>query len=117
MSNDYEIYEPTYTHEQKDMKQHRFYIDDVIYVLMQMRKDGYRYASLDVIEECQDDDDSPYYACMFLTADDGGGYIGCDYEQVCEVPGEEIDEYAFRGKCKPPYRMAIEFSEIEAPEE
>lgn len=113
MSKDYEIYEPTYTHEQKEICQHRFYIDDIIYVLMQMRKDGYRYATLDVIEECQDDNEAPCYACMFLTADDGGGYIGCDYEQVCEVPYQELSQYGFQGMEKPPFRMSFEFEDAE----
>lgn len=111
MSDEYKIFEPTYSHEQKEISQHRFYIDDIIFVLMQMRKDGYRYATLDVVEECQDDDEAPYHASMFLTADDGGGYIGCDYEIIDEVPYQELSEYGFQGMAKPPFRMAFEFDD------
>lgn len=113
MNDDYKIYEPTYTHEQKDIAEHRFYIDDIIYVLMQMRKDGYRYASLSVVEDCQDDDEAPCYACLFPTADDCGGYCGCDYDGVCEVPYQELSQYGFQGMEKPPFRMSFEFDDAE----
>nr|CRY97587.1 hypothetical protein [uncultured prokaryote] len=116
MSDEYKIYEPTYSEQQKEIKQHRFYIDDIIHTLIQMRQEGYRYASFDVVEECQDDDGTPYYACMFPTADDCGGYVGCDYDPIPEVPFEELDEYAEVGKPQPPYRQAIEFVKREPKE-
>ena len=116
MSDEYKIYEPTYTNEQKLIKEHRFYIDDIIYVLIQMRQDGYRYAQLDIVDDFQYDDDTPIHAFMALSADDDGGYCGVDYGAVDEVPGEELDEYAFCGKAQPPYRQAIEFVKREPKE-
>lgn len=87
------------------------FIDDVIRKLVEMKSDGYSYCDIDFIPEDEYDGET-YPAWVSFEAIDCGGDSGIDYNgdgesEVCEVPGEELEEYAFQNRKPSPSRRQI----------
>lgn len=87
------------------------FIDEVIRKLLEIRKDGYLYCDIDFLPEDEVDDDILPPSLTF-SAIDIGGEMGVDYSgdsdtDVCEVPQDELSEYAHRNHKPAPNRKQI----------
>lgn len=89
----------------------KVFIDDVIRKLIEIKSDGYSYCDIDFIPEDEYDGEK-YPAWVSFEAVGFGGdenidYNGDDESEVCEVPEEELEEYAFQNRKPSPSRRQI----------
>lgn len=90
--------------------EHRFCLDEILMRIEEMIKDGYHYGSIEVLEDCEFENGQKG-AVMVFSADDEGGFVGVDYEDLQEVPFEEVEEFAYCGKFSAPGRVHVVFRE------
>lgn len=86
----------------------RYYIDEIIDRLIEMRKDGYRYCQFIELEK---DDEINRPACITFDGLDCGGYGACCYDEVNCVPDEEVLKYAEVNAPAPKHRMELHFED------
>lgn len=84
------------------------YIDDILNTLLEMKRDGFSYCSIELDEF--EDDELP--GCVMLSALDGGGCFGIDYTDdeetdIYEVSDDELSEYAFKDHAPKADRIHI----------
>lgn len=87
------------------------FIDEVIRKLIKIRQDGYFYCDIDFLPEDEVDGDILPPSLTF-SAIDIGGEMGVDYfgdsdTDVCEVPQDELSEYAHCNHEPSPNRKTI----------
>lgn len=87
------------------------FIDDAIRKLLEMKNDGYAYCDIDLIP-ADEYNGEHYPPWISFTAIEDGGDSGIDYNDnedtdVCEVPSEELEEYAYRNHQPSPNRKSI----------
>ena len=83
--------------------EHRFCLDEILGKVSEMINDGYHYGSIDVLEDCLLDN-GQHGAIMCFVADDEGGYMGMEYDNLEEVSLDEIEEFAFLKRPPAPNR-------------
>lgn len=88
------------------MQVNRYFIDDIIFKLLEMKKDGYNYC--EIYDSDGDDDIEPY---LSFTAEDCGGFGGVDYESIEPASIVEVSEYAFQYKEPPATRNQLVISD------
>ena len=81
------------------------YIDDLIRKLVEIRKDGYHYCSINTITG-----DDEFCGLLSVLAIDDGGNGEIDYADeidITEVEADELNNYAFQNKPPAPNRKSI----------
>lgn len=79
-----------------------FFIDDIIRRLVEMKESGYSYCEISLEEA---DEEIP--AQMLLSALECGGDGAVDFDEIDEVPLEEIEKYADCNVVPPHSRKPI----------
>lgn len=80
----------------------RYFIDDIISKLLDLKKDGYSYCT--IYDSDGDEDIGPF---LSISAEDCGGFGSVDYDDISPVSLNEISEYAFQFKEPPVIRDRI----------
>lgn len=87
----------------------RYYIDEIIERLIEMRKDGYCYCE---VFENEADEDYNITAHLSFSGVECGGLGLCDYDSVNAVTDEEILKYGDVNVAPPKNRIHIDFDDI-----
>lgn len=83
------------------------FIDEVIRKLVKIRQDGYFYCNIDFLPEDEVDGDILPPSLTFSAIDIGGKFgVDCNTD-VCEVPQDELSEYAHCNHEPSPNRKTI----------
>ena len=89
----------------------KIFIDEVIRKLLEIRNNGYLYCDIDFLPEDEVDDDILPPILTFSAVDIGGtmgdDYFGNSDTDVCEVPQDELSEYAHCNHKPAPNRKPI----------
>ena len=88
--------------------EHRFCLDEILGKVSEMINDGYHYGSIDVLEDCLLDN-GQHGAIMCFVADDEGGYMGMEYDNLEEV---SLDEIVYNSLIKNKHIYVKEIDEL-----
>nr|CDL66270.1 unnamed protein product [uncultured bacterium] len=86
----------------------RYYIDEIIERLIEMRKDGYRYCE---VFESEADNEYNISAHLSFSGVECGGLGLCDYDSIDCVSDDEILKYGDLNIEPPKNRIKIDFED------